>query len=181
MLVRTFWRPLVAIVLVGTWLALLYRPWEQPLTGEAIHNDEAAVLSVDERELRPLASVFDGPYPEVADVNVGESCLKDLVGIAGIFPGAKRLRFANGYQMCEPLVKVPICRNQIATLAGLEPCKNLQVIDARGNHISDVSEIMGLPNLRQVYLNGNPLSEKAVALQIPALKARGVQVWFDDL
>ena len=41
------------------------------------------------------------------------------------------------------------------------------------------SKVMALPNLHSIYLTGNPLSDEAVALQIPALQARGVQVTYE--
>ena len=61
-------------------------------------------------------------------------------------------------------------------LRGLDSAVNLTTLNLEGNEISDVGPLASLTNLNKVYLRGNPLNDDAINRQIPALKAKGIDV-----
>ena len=69
--------------------------------------------------------------------------------------------------------------NQIVDLTSLNQLNELRWLRLDENQITDLSHLVanpGLGNGDEVYLEGNPLSDQALTEQIPALKARGVDV-----
>ena len=68
--------------------------------------------------------------------------------------------------------------NQIVDLTPLNQLKNLQRLHLGDNQITDLTPLNQLKNLQGLWLEGNPLSDQALTKQIPALKARGVDVQY---
>ena len=69
--------------------------------------------------------------------------------------------------------------NQITDLTLLAHLNNLTELYLGGNQIEDLSPLVANPGLSEgdvVDLRGNPLRDKALTEQIPALRARGVEV-----
>ena len=69
--------------------------------------------------------------------------------------------------------------NQITDLTLLSHLNNLTELYLGGNQIEDLSPLVANPGLSEgdvVDLRGNPLRDKALTEQIPALRARGVEV-----
>ena len=69
--------------------------------------------------------------------------------------------------------------NQIVDLTPLAHLNNLTKLYLGGNQIEDLSPLVANPGLSEgdvVDLRGNPLRDKALTEQIPALRARGVDV-----
>ena len=70
-------------------------------------------------------------------------------------------------------------RNQLVDVTPLAQLTNLQGLHLQYNQIEDISSLVaniGLGEGDKVRLEGNPLSDQALNEQIPALKARGVDV-----
>ncbi len=71
--------------------------------------------------------------------------------------------------------------NQIADVSPLAALTNLEWLALYNNQIADVSPLIANTGLGEgdvVDLIGNPLSDQALTEQIPALKARGVLVYY---
>ena len=69
--------------------------------------------------------------------------------------------------------------NRIVDLTSLNQLNELRWLRLDENQITDLSPLVANPGLGdgdEVYLEGNPLSDQALTEQIPALKARGVDV-----
>ena len=72
--------------------------------------------------------------------------------------------------------------NQIADVTPLAGLTNLNYLDISNNRIEDLSPLVantGLGGGDIVHLQSNPLSDQALTEQIPALKARGVEVSYN--
>jgi Leucine-rich repeat (LRR) protein len=73
--------------------------------------------------------------------------------------------------------------NQISDLTPLTGLTNLNWLDVNNNQISDIKPLVdnaGLWYGDYVYLQGNPLSQTSIDEYIPALRAKGVKVFWDN-
>ena len=81
------------------------------------------------------------------------------------------------------LQKLHLMDNRIRDLSALSGLTLLSDLRLGGNQISDISFLVdnsGIDSGDKVDLRENPLSEEAISTQIPALRARGVEVLFDE-
>ena len=81
----------------------------------------------------------------------------------------------------ENLTKLYLLRNQLVDISPLAQLKNLNTLWLTSNRIEDISPLVSNTSLGRndfVTLEGNPLSTQARNEQIPALKARGVDIRF---
>ena len=76
------------------------------------------------------------------------------------------------------LEKLNLPDNAISDVSSLSGLPNLTELDLSDNAISDVSSLVALPNLTELYLYNNPLNHAAQRVHIPAMQARGVNVYF---
>ena len=76
--------------------------------------------------------------------------------------------------------------NSISDLSPLAELKKLNRLDLSHNNISDVSPLVALDPTKirsgslWIYLRFNPLSEASINTHIPAMRANGISVRFDD-
>ena len=68
--------------------------------------------------------------------------------------------------------------NQIVDLTPLNQLKNLNSLYLYDNQITDLTPLNQLNSLEWLYLGDNPLSDQALTEHIPALQARGVEVYY---
>lgn len=68
--------------------------------------------------------------------------------------------------------------NQIIDVTPLTNLTNLRWLTLDDNQIADINSLVNLAKLRRLYLRNNPLSDRARNEQIPALRARGVEVFY---
>ena len=68
----------------------------------------------------------------------------------------------------------------LASFTHLKWLNLMKWLDLRNTAVSDVSPLLGLSLLRRVLLNGSPLSYASIRTHIPALKAKGIEVDFDN-
>ena len=70
--------------------------------------------------------------------------------------------------------------NPISDISALSGLNNLSYLGLNGNQISDLQPLVdniGLGSGDEVYVEFNPLDTEACTVEIPALEARGVNVW----
>ena len=73
--------------------------------------------------------------------------------------------------------------NSISGITGLAGIESLKVVDLRHNEITDLSPLVANSAFGAgdfVNITGNPLSNVSINTHIPALRARGASVWFDE-
>ena len=68
--------------------------------------------------------------------------------------------------------------NQVADLTPLAALEQLDVLYLPGNRITDLEPLLGLPRLTILEIWDNPLGPAALHEQIPALRSRGVEVYW---
>ena len=110
-------------------------------------------------DITPLAKLT-----KLAVLNINGSRISDISPLAGL----TSLRHLN---------LGPAEISDISPLAGLTNLKNLLL---QNNLISDLSPLAELTNLKYLHLWGNPLNYASIYTHIPALQARGVEVFFDN-
>ena len=157
-------------------------------SGEAI--TDLAMLRLD------LLSVRDRQITDLTGIehatNIGALTFFGDTQITDITPLAKLTKLAvlniNGSRISDisPLAGLTSLRHlnlgpaeisDISPLAGLTNLKNLLL---QNNPISDLSPLAELTNLKYLHLWGNPLNYASIYTHIPALQARGVEVFFDN-
>ena len=157
-------------------------------SGEAI--TDLAMLRLD------LLSVRDRQITDLTGIehatNIGALTFFGDTQITDITPLAKLTKLAvlniNGSRISDisPLAGLTSLRHlnlgpaeisDISPLVGLTNLKNLLL---QNNLISDLSPLAELTNLKYLHLWGNPLNYASIYTHIPALQARGVEVFFDN-
>ena len=68
--------------------------------------------------------------------------------------------------------------NRIFDISALSGLTSLKYLYLDNNRISDISALSGLTSLSALYIKGNPLSYPSFITHIPALKHRGVNVYY---
>ena len=79
------------------------------------------------------------------------------------------------------LSRLQLSDNEIVDVSALASLTRLWRLRLANNQIQDISPLVannGLGRGAQVHLKGNPLSEEAISEQIPALRGRGVTVYY---
>ena len=69
----------------------------------------------------------------------------------------------------------------VSDVSPLENLTNLEWLWLTGTDVSDVSPLENLTNLEWLTLDGCPLSYASIHTHIPALQAKGIVVWFDNV
>ena len=125
------------------------------LTKLAVLNIRGGRIS----DISPLAGLTNLRHLNIDSANVSE--ISPLAGLTNL----KNLILSTN----------PI--NDLSPLAGLT---SLQQLHIGSTKISDLSPLTGLTNLRYLSLWGTPLNYASIYTHIPALQARGVEVFFDS-
>ena len=159
----------------------------EPATHIPDPNFRAVVeISLNKAEGEPIAPAEMGSF----------ACLEA--------PGAD-IRDLTGLEDATNLTGLDLLSNDISDISPVAGLTRLRWIDLTGNNISDISPVAGLTRLRSLFLqnnnisdispliantrfgngdtvfvNANPLSYLSIHTHIPALRSRGVTVFFDN-
>ncbi|MYE89158.1 hypothetical protein F4X33_09215 [Candidatus Poribacteria bacterium] len=69
-----------------------------------------------------------------------------------------------------------ISDSKVSDLSPLGGLTNLTSLGFGINHVFDLLPLVGLINLREVNVQSNPLNPKTIAVELPLLEAKGVDV-----
>ena len=150
-------------------------------------------------QARGVSVSFDVPSPVVAipDANL-RTAIEDALGKAGGTPITQAemvtldsleasdadISDLTGLQSATNLTWLDLGRNNITDISALSGLANLTVLILESNHISDLSPLVantGLDSGDTVNFVRNPLDIASKSTDIPALRARGVNVSFDEV
>jgi len=166
-----------------------------PLSVATLEEQISALESVGLEEV-----LFDPPEApdeeselspgEFADLRLSAEVAKELVRnltsdltkLTGLNVGGKGISSLDGIQHLTQLSQVDLAGNQLEDLSPLSGLTRLSDVDLRNNQITDISALVDNPGLGEgdrVDLRGNDLGDEALAVQIPALQERGVEVVYD--
>lgn len=104
----------------------------------------------------------------------------DLLPLTILDADWRKIQDLAGIQYCTNLTTLSLRDNQIMDLCPLLGLANLTELHLYVNQIVDVRPLADLANLTWLYLSENPLGQDALCNDIPALRARGVNVVSDD-
>ena len=114
---------------------------------------------------------------QLSDVNP----LATLTNLLNLNLAHNQLSDVNPLTTLTKLERLNLEDNRITDVNSLATLTNLRVLYLKDNQIKDISSLVantGLGGGDAVYLRNNPLSDQALNEQIPALKARGVDVHY---
>ncbi len=117
-------------------------------------------LSFDDNQITDLTPISQ--LNSLESLRLGDNQIVDLTPISQL----KNLRWLS------------LGGNQIDDLTPISQLNSLEWLYLGGNQIVDLTPISQLKNLNRLYLFGNPLSDQALTEHIPALQARGVEVYY---
>ena len=117
-------------------------------------------LSFDDNQITDLTPLSQ--LNSLESLRLGDNQIVDLTPISQL----KNLRWLS------------LGGNQIDDLTPISQLNSLEWLYLGGNQIVDLTPISQLKNLNRLYLFGNPLSDQALTEHIPALQARGVEVYY---
>ena len=150
-----------------------------------MNGDYTIVANFEEEEVEE-AVYFPDPNLEAAireaiDKPTGEVYPSDLEGLTLLDASYRDISDLTGLEHCTSLTQLYLYQNQISDISPLAGLNNLAELSLWENQISDISPLVdntGLGEGDWVDLTGNPLSEQSINEYIPALEARGVQVYY---
>ena len=111
-------------------------------------------------DVSPLAGLT-----QLTSLNLGNNAISDISPLSGL----------------TQLTLLYLHGNAISDISPLTGLTKLIILSLSGNAISDISPLTGLTQLRFLYLRDNPLSYAAIHTHIPAIQAKGSQVYFDNV
>ncbi|MEW6411696.1 MAG: leucine-rich repeat domain-containing protein [Candidatus Zixiibacteriota bacterium] len=119
----------------------------------------------------------------IGDQTTDPLWLSDVIFIDSLdgWGGEMQIETIEGVQVLENLTRLFLDGNLITDIAPLEYLTNISVLNLDNNSIVDITPLVNNPGLAEndtLYIAGNPLSESAIAVDIPALEARGVTVYW---
>jgi len=129
--------------------------------------------------------------------------LEDVASLTGLWADNKTIHILVGLEYLTSLQELALGSNQIVDITPLTALKNLETLYLSHNQIVDITPLASLTRLHwlildnnlikdlaplvsniglgekdKVNVENNPLSDQALNEQIPALKARGVSVYY---
>ncbi|MXW77863.1 MAG: hypothetical protein F4Z57_02520 [Gemmatimonadetes bacterium] len=162
-------------------------------------HQPAGILREERRDL--YVQVFRGGFalqevvilylPLFADANLnrevrravgrsqGRLTLEEVTFLTALGASGRGIHSLAGIEHLTALKWLDLADNQIDDIAPLNQLNNLQQLSLSSNRIEDLTPLIdnsGLGKGDDVWLRHNPLSDQALNEQIPALKARGVNV-----
>lgn len=127
---------------------------------------------------------------------------QDLLGLTQLVARDRSIASLAGIDSLKYLQVLDLADNQIADISPLAPLTRLTFLDLTSNQVQDLSPLAGLDSLESLMLDlnpihdlgpllgleklrwlevlGTPLTRTAQELQVPALRARGVEVTFSE-
>ena len=143
---------------------------------------------IDVTPLLPPPEVISIPDPNLA------ALVRETVGLARLDPitqlamlnldnfhaDGRQIENLAGIEYATNMYWLVLLENQIRDITSLAALTKLRVLFIVRNSISDISPLTGLMNLGRLFVWENPLSYASIYTHIPALQARGVEVFFDN-
>jgi len=127
--------------------------------------------------------LYDNTYPNAEDKVFDLSPLSNLTNLGSIIIGNNRISDLSPLANLHGLYVIQVNGNFVSDISPLEGLTNLGLVVLNSNLISDVGALVSNPGIGAgdlVHLVGNLLTSEAIEIQVPALKARGVEVWHDQ-
>ena len=111
----------------------------------------------------------------------GRLTSEDVAFLTKLSASRKNIHNLAGIKHLTALRWLYLSNNQIVDITPLNQLNNLPYLSLSSNRIEDLTPLIantGLSEGDEVFLEGNPLSDQALTEHIPALKARGVTVYY---
>ena len=131
----------------------------------------------------------------------------DMVGLAVLRASRSNITDLTGLEYATNLTVLELGGNSITDISAVAELTNLRRLNLSRNSITDISAVAGLPNLTRLNLEynsiadispltanaglgqgayvdviANPLNHASITVHIPALRRRGVEIyWFDNI
>ncbi len=138
------------------------------------HNSISDISALSGLTKLTRLSIFDNSVTNISDL----SGLTELIGLSVGYNSISDISDLSGLTNLYELDLRNTSISDISTLSGLT---NLEYLYLDSNNISDLSDLSGLTKLTYLTLqNNNRLSYAAINTQIPALKAKGISVYFTN-
>ena len=140
-------------------------------------------LSDNEIDLNSLAALTNLPWLELRFIEIVDiSPLAALTNLEGLDLSHNDIADISPLAALTKLDWLGLDGNKIVDLSSLADLTNLDRLRLNSNQIQDISALVANPGLSGyddwVLLEDNPLSDLAIKEQIPALRARGVDVHY---
>ena len=120
-------------------------------------------LSLDSNAISDISGLSG--LTQLTELYIPDNAVSDISGLSGL----------------TQLQVLWMTSNAISDISGLSSLTQLTRLYISDNAVSDISGLSGLTQLKWLFIESNPLSYTSVKTHIPALQAKGVQVWFDDV
>ena len=148
-----------------------------------LNNLQALFLSKNQIvDISPLKQLNNLQALQLADNQIVDiTPLKQLDKLHWLFLDGNRIVDITPLKQLNNLQRLQLGKNQIVDITPLKQLNNLQALSLHNNRIEDLTPLIANISLGrgdEVNLDGNPLSDQALTEQIPALKARGVTIYY---
>ena len=104
-------------------------------------------------------------FTHLTDLGLPNNNLTDISGLAGL----------------THLRRLYLWNNNISDISALSTLENLTSLGLELNNISDISALSTLEKLTSLDLRKNPLNNASIRTHIPAMQARGIVIYFDNI
>ena len=132
-------------------------------------------------DLGPLARLTNLTRLHLENNEIAELApLSALAGITSLDLRSNRIANISPLASLTNLTSLNLSDNDIIDVSPLASLSALDGLDLSGNDIEDVSSLVALTDLVGLDLRNNPLSKLSISVHIPALRAKGVNVVFED-
>ena len=146
-------------------------------TLDLAHNDIARIS--------PLEGLTSLTILSLGANNISDiSALANLTNLIGMDLGHNNISDISPLAGLTELLILELNLNDIVDISSLTGLVNLLAVELFGNNISDLAPLTanrGLGSGDNVDVTSNPLNPKSIGTHIPALKARGISILFDEI
>ena len=109
------------------------------------------------------------------------SALSGLTQLTHLYLGENSISNISALSGLTQLTHLSLYENSISDISALSGLTNLIELELDGNSISDISPLLrSTAPIESVYLYLNPLSSASINTHIPALEAKGIEVFFTE-
>ena len=108
------------------------------------------------------------------------SALARITQLQKLYLGDNSISDISPLSRLTQLTELGLYNNSISNISPLSGLTQLTHLQLDNNSISDISPLSRLTQLTELGLRANPLNAAAINTHIPAIQARGTQVWFDN-
>ena len=135
-------------------------------------------------DLSPLAGLGDLAQLLLGWNNVSDlSPLVDLKSLRHLYVPGNAITDLSPLSAVDSLTVLSVFNNYISDLSPLSNLNSLRILNAEGNRIFSISPLvmnLGLGTGDEVGIERNPLDQSSIESHIPALRARGVDVTYEE-